>query len=138
MVMTADEFCHIQIQRFSPPHRQIFLRLCDGLFSLAQISFDFFDTTPANVRAFFILRVKQCRPRPFFPVFRTFKEHHGTFHAVFNTLRITTGAAFAVMPHKNGLTGGIIAASLSTSSSACADSLARFPLYPVNRSARAS
>lgn len=65
----------------------------------------FFDTTPANVRAFFILRVKQCRPRPFFPVFRTFKEHHGTFHAVFNTLRITTGAAFAVMPHKNGLTG---------------------------------
>ncbi len=74
MVMTADEFCHIQIQRFSPPHRQIFLRLCDGLFSLAQISFDFFDTTPANVRAFFILRVKQCRPRPFFPVFRTFKS----------------------------------------------------------------
>lgn len=41
MVMTADEFCHIQIQRFSPPHRQIFLRLRDGLFSLAQISFDF-------------------------------------------------------------------------------------------------
>ncbi|GDH82527.1 hypothetical protein BvCmsKSP036_00695 [Escherichia coli] len=105
MVMTADEFCHIQIQRFSPPHRQIFLRLRDGLFSLAQISFDFFDTTPANVRTFFILRVKQCRPRPFFPVFRTFKEHHGTFHAVFNTLRITTGAAFAVMPHENGLTG---------------------------------
>ena len=103
--MTTDEFCHIQIQRFSPPHRQIFLRLRDGLFSLAQISFDFFDTTPANVRTFFILRVNQCRPRPFFPVFRTFKEHHGTFHAVFNTLRITTGAAFAVMPHKNGLTG---------------------------------
>ena len=32
--------------------------------------------------------MKQCRPRPLLPVFRTFKEHHGSFHAVFNTLRI--------------------------------------------------
>ncbi|CNV03989.1 Uncharacterised protein [Salmonella enterica subsp. enterica serovar Bovismorbificans] len=103
MIVIADKPRHFQIQRLRPPHRQIFLRLSNIPLRLALVRLDLSDTAVTHIRALLVFRQTQGGMRPFLPVFRTFKEHHGAFHAVFNTLRIPSRAAFAVMANQDRL-----------------------------------